>query len=227
MTNREQQLEQSWTANATAWTQAVRGGHIESRVLATNEAVVSAVLEQHPRRVLDVGCGEGWLSHRLAESDVDVAGFDSTAELIRRAADAGIGTFKHLDYASFASNPGLVGSGFDVAVCNFSLLGREIVPVLRGCAEVLRSHGVLVIQTVHPFTVLAESGYEDGWREEDFSSMRLASGARMPWYFRTVGSWIGELLRSGFALQACREPIHPQTHRPLSLLLVGRKSNRT
>jgi hypothetical protein len=44
----------------------------------------------------------------------------------------------------------------------------------------------------------------------------------MPWYFRTLGSWVGLLRDGGFALQGLREPAHPQERRPLSLLLETR-----
>ncbi|MNQ53832.1 hypothetical protein D3C85_678820 [compost metagenome] len=43
----------SWRANALAWTQAVRESRIESRRLATELAIVEAVLARQPVRVLD------------------------------------------------------------------------------------------------------------------------------------------------------------------------------
>ncbi|HSK40392.1 MAG TPA: hypothetical protein VK943_11555, partial [Arenibaculum sp.] len=58
-------LADSWTANAGLWTQAVRSGAIASRRLATDDAVVRAVAARRPRRVLDLGCGEGWLARAL------------------------------------------------------------------------------------------------------------------------------------------------------------------
>ena len=55
-----------WQSNANAWTQAVRSASIESRRLATDQAVVDAVMRARPSRVLDVGCGEGWLTRALS-----------------------------------------------------------------------------------------------------------------------------------------------------------------
>jgi hypothetical protein len=42
----------------------------------------------------------------------------------------------------------------------------------------------------------------------------------MPWYFRTVSSWVNDFAKGGFTLRELREPLHPETQRPLSLLFV-------
>jgi hypothetical protein len=49
----------SWQANADAWTAAVREQRIESRRLVTDAAILALALA--PLRILDLGCGEGWL----------------------------------------------------------------------------------------------------------------------------------------------------------------------
>lgn len=225
MEDPEKEIERSWAANAEAWAEVIRNDGIESRRLATNRAILDILLEREPGRVLDVGCGEGWLTHRLAERGVDVLGFDSSSELVERAM-SGPGTFRVLSYASFAADPHQLGDDYDIAVCNFSLLGKEIRPVLRGCSRVLREGGSVVIQTAHPFIMTAEEAYEDGWRREDFRGMGGGFRATMPWYFRTMSTWVAELVESGLALSAVREPIHPVSGRPVSLILVATRSRR-
>ena len=218
MDDAEREIEASWRANAAAWTTAVRDELIESRRVATNHAVIEAVLERRPRSALDVGCGEGWLAHRLESEGVRATGFDSSAELVD-AARSGAGSFHVLSYAEFVARPGTVGGGFDVVVCNFSLLGERIEPVLRACREVLATDGALIIQTVHPASV--DGGDRDGWRREHFGGMGAAFAASMPWYFRTLESWTALLRRAGFERVEAREPMHPASRRALSLLLVA------
>ncbi|WP_254074095.1 hypothetical protein [Burkholderia sp. S171] len=48
---------EAWKRNAAPWTNAVRGGEIESRRLVTDRAILDAVLGCSPERVIDLGCG--------------------------------------------------------------------------------------------------------------------------------------------------------------------------
>src|SRR4051812_17347197 len=90
MSNRvgDVELVASWEANAAQWTKVVREGTIESRRLVTDNAVVQAVMDQAPRRVLDLGCGEGWLSRELKSNGAFCVGIDASGELIHAARHA-------------------------------------------------------------------------------------------------------------------------------------------
>jgi 2-polyprenyl-3-methyl-5-hydroxy-6-metoxy-1,4-benzoquinol methylase len=125
-------IAECWQKNAGVWAAAVRTQAIESRRVITDEAILDAVLQVGGSRILDVGCGEGWLARRLAGSGRDVVGFDGSRELIDRAKSDGGAEFIHLDYDSFARTPRQVGHGFDAAVCNFSILSDDIRPLLGG-----------------------------------------------------------------------------------------------
>lgn len=212
-------IGRSWNANAGAWTAAVRGGTIPSRALGTDAAIIAAVMARRPRRVLDVGCGEGWLARRLSEKGIEVTGIDGSPALVESARAAGGGTFHVCDFASLATAPDLVGGRYDAIVCNFALLAEDIAPMLRALAGYLTPAGPVIIQTVHPWTARGEGGYEDGWRTETFAGMGAGFVEPMPWYYRTLESWIEVLVRSGFRIDGVREPRHPQTGDPLSLLI--------
>jgi 2-polyprenyl-3-methyl-5-hydroxy-6-metoxy-1,4-benzoquinol methylase len=220
-------LAQSWEANAAAWTRVVRERRIESRRLATDVAILGAVLDQSPRRVLDVGCGEGWLCRALPAYGIDAVGVDGSAPLIESARAAGEGQFHLLSYEDLVSHPERLGRGrFDAVVCNFALLQEELAPLLRALHSLLRSRGALVIQTVHPWSARGEGPYEDGWRTEHFADFGEEFSEAMPWYFRTLGSWLELLRQAGFRLEELREPAHPHTGSPLSLLLVAGRLSR-
>lgn len=223
MKHNEDRLDQSWVANAEAWTQSVREQQIESRKLATDQAVVNEITSYHPKRVLDVGCGEGWLARVLSQQGLEVVGIDGSNELIKRAEALGGGSFHHFNYTELGDNPTQLGDAFDVIVCNFSILSEDITLLLQSLSTILSSEGVLIIHTLHPFFVANSDRYEDGWKTESFNGMGEGYKTEMPWYFRTIGSWIQELNDAGLQLKSCKEPIHPVTGKPLSLLLSARK----
>jgi hypothetical protein len=46
----------------------------------------------------------------------------------------------------------------------------------------------------------------------------------MPWYFRTLGSWVEALGDAGFRVERIEEPVDRETGKPLSLLIAARAS---
>ena len=212
-------LVRSWSDNADAWTRAVRDGAIASRQAGTDAAIVEAVVRGLPPRgrVLDVGCGEGWLVRALAAVGADARGVDVSPELVEAARGAG-GRFEVLSYEAAADDPSRLGGPVDAAVFNFALLSDRVTGVLRAAAGRLDAGGRVLVQTVHPATAAAP--YRDGWREESFGAFG-GGFAPMPWFFRTFGSWVRTLDAAGLRLAEASEPVHPETGAPLSLILAA------
>jgi len=210
-------MMRSWRVNAQAWIEAVRGGLIASRRVATDDAIVNAVVALKPGRVLDAGCGEGWLCRALAAAGVTAVGLDASPELIAAARQAGGGEFHLAAYAELTNlRPGL--GAFPVIVCNFSLLEENVGPVLRHLRRCLEPGGSLLIQTLHPGNGEGD-GNRDGWRVESFAGFEACFAQAMPWYFRSLTSWSALLTSSGFYIESFIEPLDPQSRTPLSLLL--------
>jgi 2-polyprenyl-3-methyl-5-hydroxy-6-metoxy-1,4-benzoquinol methylase len=219
--DREAALIWSWMANADAWTRAVREGRIASRRLATDAAIVEAVAERKPGRVLDLGCGEGWLMRALTERGIEAIGLDVSLELVMAAEETGGGRYRCCSYEELVDDPTRAGGPYDAIACNFSLLGEDLVPLLRALRGNLAPGGALIIQTVHPWTAAGAEGYADGWRTETFDAFGDDFAEPMPWYFRTLASWVDALRDGGFRVSALREPIHPETGQPASLVMVA------
>ncbi|PXA85873.1 SAM-dependent methyltransferase [Nostoc sp. 3335mG] len=210
----------SWSANAGAWTDAVRERRIASRREVTDAAIVEAVLRHRPHRVLDVGCGEGWLCRALAGEVETITGIDGSPELIEHARASGGADFLHIDYARLIATSEAAGSDYDLIVCNFALLDDRVEALLAALARIAAPAGRLIIQTVHPLTV--EPPYADGWRTERFAGFGDAPWAEMPWMFRTIGSWVATI-STAWRLTAIEEPRAPGSPLPASLLIVAAK----
>lgn len=224
-------LAASWVSNATAWTEVVQAGAIPSRRAGTDAAILRAAARLRAGRLLDVGCGEGWLARALAAAGHAVTGIDASAPLIdaaRRASDAADPDrrprFAALPYAALPAHLDTLGGPFAAAVCNFALLDDDLAGALAAVHTALVPGGTLLIQTVHPFTALADGSYADGWREERFDAFGAAFPATMPWFYRTVGSWCAGVTAAGFALDGLEEPRADGHPLPLSLLITATRT---
>jgi 2-polyprenyl-3-methyl-5-hydroxy-6-metoxy-1,4-benzoquinol methylase len=213
-------MQEIWEANAGAWTQVVRESRIESRRIATNSAIVSLLLKYSPKRLLDVGCGEGWLGRALSLHGMEIVGIDGSSELIARSQELGGGRFLELTYAQAIANPERMCGLYDAIACNFSLLEEKIVPLLRTIQTQLNDDGHVFIQTIHPLNGGANQSYVDGWRLENFASFDIAFPQPMSWYFRTISSWLNLLQESGLTLVETNEPVHPESLQPLSIIFI-------
>ncbi|MBN3845343.1 methyltransferase domain-containing protein [Paraburkholderia sp. Ac-20342] len=207
----------SWQRNASPWMNAVRAGEIESRRLVTDQAVLDAVLACEPATVLDLGCGEGWLALTLQRRGIGVTAVDAIAGLVHAATAAGVLDGRILSYEEIAA--GRLAMRADVVVCNFSLLGKESVDgLLRAVPMLLAPGASLIVQTLHPLVACGDLPYVDGWRPGSWAGFGDAFTDAPPWYFRTLQTWLELMAASGLLLREMREPVHPHTGKPASVI---------
>ena len=178
----DQQIVAAWHKNAKPWAKAVRNKAIASRVEVTDQAIISVLSALNPVSLLDIGCGEGWLCGAMADRGVKVTGVDVVPELIASAKSSHSGDFYVMSYQALAQ--GYLRPGYDVAVCNFSLLGEQDVEMLFAhIGGLLNASGHFVMQTLHPKTACGDNPYEDGWREGSWQGFSDEFAEPAPWFF--------------------------------------------
>jgi 2-polyprenyl-3-methyl-5-hydroxy-6-metoxy-1,4-benzoquinol methylase len=218
----------SWVKNAAPWIVAIEEKQIESRNLVTDRSIVDAVVSRGGQTVLDLGCGEGWLTRALSAQGLNVLGTDIIPALIERGKEIagtdgkpfGLGHFELASYAEIAA--GKLATKFDVVVANFSLIGKESVEDLfRSMPSLLNDGGALIIQTLHPTIACGDLPYVDGWRASSWDGFSDEFTDPAPWYFRTLAAWIELYTTNGLSIVEIREPIHPQTGKPAAIILIG------
>jgi 2-polyprenyl-3-methyl-5-hydroxy-6-metoxy-1,4-benzoquinol methylase len=211
----------SWYKNALPWIKAVRSGEIESRKLITDRAIIDAIIDRSPTSVLDLGCGEGWLTRELSSRGIHCIGVDAIPTLIDRAKRAGLEDYRSISYAEIAA--GKLDISVDAIACNFSLFGKESVEQLfKIIPSLLNQNGVFIVQTLHPVAACGDLSYRDGWREGSWSGFSSEFTDPAPWYFRSKESWVELFIASGLHLVEIREPIHPKTQQLASIVFISK-----
>lgn len=210
---------ESWNVNAEKWITTINNEEIESRKLVTNRAIIDAVMEYHPASIIDIGCGEGWLTRELQKKGLSVLGIDGIEPLIKNAIDKGGEHYAVCSYKDLVAGKLTFKKPFSAAVANFALIDKEETEKLMDyLTGILKYNGFLFIQTLHPLWVDGE--YKTGWKEGSWNGMKQNFTLPYQWYFRTLEDWVGLFSDAGFYVEALKEPLHPLTQKPASLIFI-------
>lgn len=179
--------------------------------------------------VLDLGCGNGYFSRKLARMGARVTGIDSSAPIVEKAQEKERLAPLGVDYnVAEAAHLTMIGDGsFDVVLANMALDDIENAQgAINECARVLRLRGRLVASISHPCFdtgrhsgwVIERIGLETVvWRKvdehyrtifEDTVEWRIAATERWrtKWYHRPLSWYFHTLRDSGFVVSALEEP---------------------
>lgn len=213
---------QSWQSNAHNWIESIDQNQIESRKLITNQAIIEAVLKYKPKKVLDLGCGEGWLTRSLTEKGIQTVGIDGTAGLIENARQKGKGIFEVITYEEIISGVEIPHAPFDCIVINFGLfLKEEVEDLLRALHKYRVSGGHLIVQTLHPFfKINQDKPYLSSWEDNGWAGLGEQYTEAFPWYNRTLSDWVSLFIDTGYILEELQEPLNPITQKPQSMIFV-------
>ncbi len=105
--------------------------------------------------VVDVGCGRGELLDLLAKADIASVGVDIDPSVVARARDKGHEVFEQDAVAYLGEQPsGSLGAVFSAQVIEH-LQPDVLLRLIAEAHRTLRNDGVLVLETVNPYSVQA------------------------------------------------------------------------
>ena len=174
------------------------------------------------RLTIDLGCGEGRLARELKALGHRVIGVDIAPVLVERARQLDpSGRYVIADAASLP----LADGSADLVVAYMSLIEMEdLEGVLLEAARVLVPGGRLGFVALHPFETATDSGAAP-CVEAAYSQTRVNEDVLGDVVFRSLHrpleAYSGALERSGFVIEAVREPRVPDRPRRWHLLPVA------
>jgi ubiquinone/menaquinone biosynthesis C-methylase UbiE len=219
----------AWDALA-AWYDAKQGdeGDLWHRTLI-DPALLRVVGPVHGQRVLDLACGNGYLSRRFARMGGRVTGVDASAAMIERARARERQHPLGITYqvARTARLDMVEDAAMDAAVCNMALMDIEDAAAAIGeVARVLRPAGRFVASLSHPcFDIAGASAWviermeftTTVWRK--VSRYREQLAGEVPWrggddrivghtpaYHRPLSWYVRTLRHARFVITAFEEP---------------------
>ena len=220
----ENEIIKSWEINAGEWSRIVEQEEITSRQF-TNPAIIEAVKEYEPSNILDLGCGEGWLTRALSNKNNKVTGVDATEALLETARRKSPQNFFRITYEEIIDGVRIPEAPFDAVVLNFCLYQKdEVGDLLKALKESLSKSGIIFIQTLHPsFLLLNELPYEDQWIADSWKGLQGNFVQPHSWYARTLENWINTFRSCKYELIKLIE-VNNNSKIPVSIIFILKKS---
>src|SRR5918997_243302 len=227
------QVHEAWEEKAAFWDEMMGEGNAFQRVLIG--PATERLLRVLPgETVLDVACGNGVFSRRLAELGARVVAVDFSEKFVElaraRTEKAGYGDAVEYLVADATDEKRMLGLGeerFDAVVCNMALMDMPVIaPLIRALRRLLEPKGRFVFSVQHPafnsnaVRLALEVEDREGTLVETYSvkvtgylQVPPGKGAGIPgepvahpYFHRPLSELLGACFRAGFAVDGLEEP---------------------
>jgi len=221
MENWEKQKRKEWETNADFWIKIVEEGLDPFRLKVTNRAVLS-YFKKNPKKnckVLELGCGEGYLAREIAKRGYKVSGLDFCSSLIGKAKE--VEKKKPLKIKYFCRSAANLSifpkNSFDFIVSHH-FINELFLPgkTLKESYRVLKPGGENIVLFLHPCFDLQGRG--SSWNVKEYFERKIlhkkfsVSGIYSSWEINylhlPLEGWIKMFKDSGFLISDIKEP-HP------------------
>ena len=205
------QALEAWDVNAAFWDQKMGEGNdfVNLLIWPAIERLLGQVEGEH---VLDIACGNGLSSRRLAAKGAHVVAFDFSKELIKHARSRSLEYSDRIEYKVVDATDEVtlseLGPGrYDTAICNMALFDiADITPLIQALPRLLKPSGRFVFSILHPcFNNLGMS---------HVAEMEENSGKKTTTYAVKIWKYMSSGASPSIAMNGQPKP-HPFFHRPL------------
>ncbi|MEX1029398.1 MAG: class I SAM-dependent methyltransferase [Paenibacillaceae bacterium] len=192
------------------------------REIFLNPTILDLIGSVKDKRVLDAGCGEGYLSRMLAKLGARVIGVDYSENMIKIAnertpTELGI-QFVHGNCEELSS---FQDESFDLIVSNMVI--HDLPNYDMAISEIYRllvDKGVFIFSILHPCFMTPESGWvksNDGeklfWKVDNYfyegayeQTLPADNKDKILYFHRTLTNYVNTIIRMGFLIEDIVEP---------------------
>ncbi len=234
------EVQQIWEQNAAFWDEYMGEGGVLQRVLIG--PTTERLLDLKPgERVLDIACGNGAFSRRMAALGARVVACDFASTFIERAQARTTEHADRIDYRVIDATDeaqllSLGKQSFDAAVCTMAMMDMTTIdPLLSALAQLLKPDARFVFSSVHPcfnsgmgMKRVIEEEDRDG-EIVDVFAIKISNyatpttykglgviGQPVPQFYfhRPLNALLNSCFQAGFVLDALEEPVFDQETNP-------------
>ena len=224
----DREIAQQWNGIAEKWVAGYTEHGDINREYVIDPTILRILGNVRNKRILDAGCGAGYLCRKLARRGAKVTGVDLSNKLIEIARSKEKEQPLGISYCSGnLSNLGILSSStFDVVISNMALMDTSnLKKAIEEISRVLKNHGKLVFSISHPCFA---SSYKNEWEKQPPDSERnedrlyrkidrYFDRGRVVWsmsrfppvstFHRTLSDYINLLLSNKFVITHFEEPV--------------------
>jgi 2-polyprenyl-3-methyl-5-hydroxy-6-metoxy-1,4-benzoquinol methylase len=210
-----------------------------------NEDIINPALRRmfptvSGKRVLDIGCGYGEDAEWLLQKGAHVTGIDiSKAMIDATTSNPRLHKARFSVGSIYTRHPRAM---FDICLANMVLDQVEDLPRALSCiSSALRTKGSFLFSVAHPFAMAihAYTSFDGNYFSSNKTSAHIhGADLDIPYYPRSLETWVSELRVAGFVIECLSEPKPRRsfkvTHRearkkysflPLALIIHARKTS--
>lgn len=163
--------KKQWNEAAKSWVKFVRSGKNYYSEYLNGPALKRMIGDVEGKKVLDMGCGEGYFSRFFAKAGAEVTGIDISEDLIKAAVEEEERDPLEVKYfvADAANLNMLESESFDVAFCYMALLDiRNYEGAICEVSRVLKTGGKICrFDRASLLHIISSSGWESSGRMGD------------------------------------------------------------
>lgn len=229
--SKELEFNEYWNDQADFWAKNIRDGQDVFRDLFSLPAFLDFIGDIKDKKVLDVGCGEGYNTRIFTQKEPRLTGVDISKKMIQLAQAEEKKKPLGIKYynASWTDLSLFKNRSFDIVLSTLALMdGPSYEEALQEFYRVLKPKGELFFSVTHPcflppgysslkdkhgtktHKVVGNYFKEGPWKFTWHLSKEINKSDAQTFtsmsYHRTISTYINNLLKAGFILKEIQEP---------------------